>query len=303
VALVVATALAPTAAVAATAWFEADLRTALAGAAKVSVEAGSLPEIDAVAIGGRLVALTAPLLTAVAVTAIVVTLAQTGGSVLLGGRTERALLASPFRVNGPRSFAVLRAFLGCMAVAGIVVHVVASNVGDLARLAERPSYGARVAAGLAAQVALRAAMVGLALAGLDLLVTRAAWRRRLRMTRREVDRERREAEGDPRIAAARARATKEATDAAALGAVGAASIVVTGRAGAAVALCYDEGRDAAPRVVASGEGALGARVAEAGAYAGVPRVDDPDLASALRAVDVGDAIPPALYDPIAELLG
>jgi type III secretion system FlhB-like substrate exporter len=55
-------------------------------------------------------------------------------------------------------------------------------------------------------------------------------------------------------------------------------------------------------VVASGEGDFAARIVEAARQAGVPVVRDVPLARALLELEVGDAIPEALYQAVAEIL-
>jgi FlhB-like protein len=70
----------------------------------------------------------------------------------------------------------------------------------------------------------------------------------------------------------------------------------------ACALKYAEDEDGAPVVVASGEGDLAARIIKAARDYGVPIVRDVPLARALRELEVGDVIPEALYEAVAEIL-
>lgn len=70
---------------------------------------------------------------------------------------------------------------------------------------------------------------------------------------------------------------------------------------AAVALAYSA-RDAAPRVVAKGEGWLADEIVAVARAAGIPVRDSSRLAPALLRVDVGSAIPPALFVAVAEVL-
>ena len=65
----------------------------------------------------------------------------------------------------------------------------------------------------------------------------------------------------------------------------------------AIALQYDVG-DEAPRVVASGRGALAERIIERAKDADVPVHKDDKLAATLSKLDIGDAIPPELYEPV-----
>ncbi|MBN1141296.1 MAG: EscU/YscU/HrcU family type III secretion system export apparatus switch protein [Deltaproteobacteria bacterium] len=70
----------------------------------------------------------------------------------------------------------------------------------------------------------------------------------------------------------------------------------------AAALRYDASRNAAPVLVAGGRGAVAEKILELGKEAGVPVVEDPDLAEMLGAFPVGKEIPPELYRAVAEVL-
>lgn len=69
----------------------------------------------------------------------------------------------------------------------------------------------------------------------------------------------------------------------------------------AVALEYDPD-DAAPRVIASGRGALAERIIEKARESNVPIHQDDKLANTLSRLDIGDMIPPELYGVVAEIL-
>lgn len=69
----------------------------------------------------------------------------------------------------------------------------------------------------------------------------------------------------------------------------------------AIALSYDPD-DNAPVVVASGRGALAERIIERAKEAKVPVHEDDKLAETLSRLEIGDAIPPELYEAVAEIL-
>ncbi len=69
----------------------------------------------------------------------------------------------------------------------------------------------------------------------------------------------------------------------------------------AIALSYDP-NDNAPRVVASGRGALAERIIEKAQETNVPVHEDTKLADTLSRLEIGDAIPPELYEAVAEIL-
>ena len=69
----------------------------------------------------------------------------------------------------------------------------------------------------------------------------------------------------------------------------------------AVALAYNPDEDA-PKVIASGKGALAERIIEKAKEADVPVHRDDKLADTLSRLDIGDMIPPELYEVVAEIL-
>lgn len=69
----------------------------------------------------------------------------------------------------------------------------------------------------------------------------------------------------------------------------------------AVALRYDENKDAAPVIVASGLGYMAERIVEMANENGVPVYEDNSLATVLTQLDLGTAIPEELYQAIVEI--
>lgn len=70
----------------------------------------------------------------------------------------------------------------------------------------------------------------------------------------------------------------------------------------AVALRYERQKDEAPRVVASGQGLVAERMVELAREHGVAVQENAELAEALSSVELGTAIPEALYPVVAEVL-
>lgn len=68
----------------------------------------------------------------------------------------------------------------------------------------------------------------------------------------------------------------------------------------AVALQYD--RSGAPRVVAKGRGAIGAKIIAVARAHDVPIEENEVLAGALSSIELGDEIPEELYRAVAEVL-
>ena len=69
----------------------------------------------------------------------------------------------------------------------------------------------------------------------------------------------------------------------------------------AVALSYDEERNAAPIVVASGAGYLANKMLEIATEHNVPIYEDDSLATLLQRLDLGQEIPEELYNAIVDI--
>jgi flagellar biosynthesis protein FlhB len=305
VSFTVAVALAPAVAGALAAWATGAVRSAVSAAATPGVAA---PRFDPLGLATSVVALTAPVLFAAGIAGVVAHAVQTGGVIAAKRLSPDMARLDPFAglrqiVSPARLFAVARALAAAAAVGWLAWHALGAHGIDLARTEGRPSWIGVVVAETTGWLAWRAALVGLALGVVDLLVTRRAWLRKLRMTKEEVKREHRDAEGDPQVKAARERAYHELMAQAAAANVRGASVVVVNPTHIACALRYEPARDdEAPTVLAVGEGDLAARMVQIARDHGVPVVRDVPLARALAELQPGDVIPEALYEAVAEIL-
>lgn len=69
----------------------------------------------------------------------------------------------------------------------------------------------------------------------------------------------------------------------------------------AIAIEYDP-TDLAPKIVATGKGMVADRIIEKAKEADVPIHEDAKLAGTLSKLDIGEYIPPELYEVVAEIL-
>lgn len=69
----------------------------------------------------------------------------------------------------------------------------------------------------------------------------------------------------------------------------------------AIALEYNPDEEA-PKVIATGRGALAERIIEKAKESDVPIHRDDKLADTLSRLEIGDMIPPELYEVVAEIL-
>ncbi|MCR5676230.1 MAG: EscU/YscU/HrcU family type III secretion system export apparatus switch protein [Lachnospiraceae bacterium] len=70
----------------------------------------------------------------------------------------------------------------------------------------------------------------------------------------------------------------------------------------AVALGYDPSQDDAPRIIATGRGAIADRIIEQAQVHDIPIHEDNKLADTLSRLQIGEMIPPELYEVVAEIL-
>ena len=69
----------------------------------------------------------------------------------------------------------------------------------------------------------------------------------------------------------------------------------------AVALQYEKDYEA-PTVIATGKGQIAERIIEKATESDVPIYEDDNLAKTLSSLEIGDMIPPELYEVVAEVL-
>ena len=144
----------------------------------------------------------------------VVQLVQTGGFIAskkLTPKLERLNVFEGFKnlFSSVRAIAVLRALLAGSIVAYLAYRGLRDHAVDVAHVVGRSASSACSPGPIAHDACRDAALFGIAVGAVDLLVTRRSWIERLRMSKDEVKREYKESEGDPQLKAARERAHHE----------------------------------------------------------------------------------------------
>lgn len=256
---------------------------------------------------GMFLALAWPVAGAAMLGAVAATLLQTRGAITTKGLLPSLAKLSPvagfgrlFGAEGLLEF--LRTLLKIVTV-GAALWFVGKDLPGLAVLMEAPPAALLAAA---AEGAMRLTLATLAvfalLAGLDLLLVRHRHLERLRMTRQEVREEMKESEGDPMIRARLRQLRESKGRQRMMAAVPRATVVITNPTHYAVALSYEAGQSAAPRLVAKGADAMAARIREAAQAAGVPIVSEPPLARALYRLELETEIPAEHWDAVARII-
>ncbi|HET9626739.1 MAG TPA: EscU/YscU/HrcU family type III secretion system export apparatus switch protein, partial [Kofleriaceae bacterium] len=125
----------------------------------------------------------------------------------------------------------------------------------------------------------------------------------MKMGADEIKREHREQDGDPMVKGRRRQRMREMAKRRMATAVKSADVIVVNPTHYAVALRYDEHKDAAPVVVAKGVDEQAAKIRELAREHGIPVLSRPPLARALhKHVKEGRAVPSNLYRAVAEVL-
>jgi flagellar biosynthesis protein FlhB len=186
----------------------------------------------------------------------------------------------------------------------ISYRVVGSNLADAARFARMSPFESGLAGWADVERLLRQSVLAmLVVAGADYAVQKWRFLESLKMTKQEVKDDLKMTEGNPEIKARVRRIQMTMARKRMLAAVPKATVVVTNPTHYAVALEYRRSEMAAPRVLAKGRGFLAQKIKALARDHGVPTVENVPLAQSLyKTVEVGDFIPAALFEAVAEVL-
>lgn len=268
------------------------------------------PGAEAGRLAGRLLASAAlallPVLGATALAAVLATLAQTGPPRSAKGLRPDPSRLSPLaalrRIAGPQGLAELLRTLLKLAAVGWALWMAVDLPALGAALHATPGALLQAASAGAMRLLVTALLAFGALAALDLLWVRWRHLRGLRMSREELKEELKDTEGDPTMKARRRGIRESRARRRMLAAVPKAAVVITNPTHYAVALSYERGQAAAPRLVAKGVDAMAARIRAAAEEHGVPIVSNPPLARALYRLEPDTEIPPEHWQAVAEII-
>lgn len=190
----------------------------------------------------------------------------------------------------------------CIAIAGAIIMV-----KDAELLAGLPVLGVReglmAVGGLALELSIWILVVMLLIGVADWMFQRWHHTKQLRMTKQEVEDERKSSDGDPQVKGRRYRMMREIAAHRTRQAVPTADVIVTNPTHFSVAIKYDATLMRAPRVVAKGADHMALQIRQIASAHAVPILERPPLARALYyAVEVGHEVPPAQYEAVAEVL-
>ena len=125
----------------------------------------------------------------------------------------------------------------------------------------------------------------------------------LKMSKQEIKEEYKEMEGNPEIKQKIRQKQREASMRRMLSDVPKADVIITNPTHYAIAIQYDVKKAPAPIVIAKGQDFLAQRIKEVANENRIEIVENKPLAQALyKAADIGQQVPPELYQAVAEIL-
>ena len=161
----------------------------------------------------------------------------------------------------------------------------------------------QVIAGTVTDLGIRISLLYMIIAFADYAYQKAKFKKDMKMTKQEVKEEFKQQEGDPKVKGQIRQKMMEASRRRMMQDLPQADVVITNPTHYAVAIKYEPEVADAPIVVAKGEDYLAAKIKEVARENKVEIVENKPLARMLYAnVDVGQAVPPELYQAVAEVL-
>ena len=150
---------------------------------------------------------------------------------------------------------------------------------------------------------LRISAIYAVIAFADYIYQRRKFHKDMKMTKQEVKDEYKQSEGDPQIKGKIRQKMREASMRRMMADLPKADVVITNPTHYAVAIRYDPEIAEAPMVLAKGEGYLAQRIKQIARDNGIETVENKPLARMLyHNVEIGEAVPPELYQAVAEVL-
>lgn len=162
---------------------------------------------------------------------------------------------------------------------------------------------AEVIARLVFKVGIGVIAAFLIIAILDYVFQRKEFEKGIRMSKQEVKEEFKQMEGDPLLKAKLREKQRQLAIHRMMHSIPEATVIVTNPTHLAVALKYEADADGAPRVLAKGAGAIAERIKDKAQEHSIPIVEDKPVAQFIyKNVEIGQEIPPELYQSVAEIL-
>ncbi len=191
-----------------------------------------------------------------------------------------------------------------LVIAYVVYNALKDQWGMLVNLYSVSLYAAIALIGSTViELGLKISYFFLAIALFDYWYQKRKFAKDMKMTKQEIKDEYKQSEGDPHIKGKIRQKMREASQRRMMNDVPDADVVITNPTHLAVAIKYDRGNTEAPIVVAKGADYIAQKIKDIAKESDVEIVENKPLARMLYYnVEIGDEIPPELYQMVAEVL-
>lgn len=212
------------------------------------------------------------------------------------GFKQRFLKTQPYIELGKTIFKIsITAMIG-----GYILWTSREDLVNL--IAKPPEVVVTYTFSLVLEICLKIGITFFILGGLDFFLQRYLQRLDLRMTKRELQEEYKETEGNPLIKSQRQYLHREILSNNLAAAVREADVVLANPTHISIALKYERGKNIAPIITAKGADLMAAHIRQIASESGIPIKHDIPLANALFEFEIKDEIPEQLYEPVAAVL-
>ena len=209
------------------------------------------------------------------------------------------------KIISPQSiFELIKSILKIVFISYLAYTTVKDKIGLVYSLYEISLMSAVSAVGeIVINMGIKISTWYMIIAAIDYIYQKLKFKKDMRMSKQEVKDEYKNAEGDPNVRAQQRQRMRQATQRRMMQSVPTADVVITNPTHFAVALKYDADSGKAPIVVAKGEDFLAKKIKEIAKESNVEIVENKPLARMLyHNVELGEEIPPELYQAVAEVL-
>ena len=201
-------------------------------------------------------------------------------------------------------FELVKSILKIFVIVYVAYTSIRGHAQDIFILYEIPLMQAIMLCGtVIINAGLKISLVYLVIGLADFIYQKYRFNEDMKMTKQEVKDEFKNTEGNPEIKGRQRQRMREASRRRMMQDVPKADVVITNPTHFAVAIKYDAETSKAPVVLAKGEDYLAQKIKEAAREHYIEIVENKPLARMLYAnVDIGQEIPPELYQAVAEIL-
>ncbi|MDG9672325.1 type III secretion system export apparatus subunit SctU [Hahella sp. CR1] len=199
---------------------------------------------------------------------------------------------------------LLKSIVKILFLSILIYWVITANLNDISKL---PHCGSDCVMPFIGHLMLQLAMVSMfafvIVAVLDFLYQKHEHQKQLRMTKDEVKREYKDAEGNPEVIGQRKQIHREMLEGGMISQIKKASVIVTNPTHIAIGIYYDGDKRSLPTVILKAKNTTAQRVKKIAAKEGIPIMENIPLARALYAqAELENYIPSELIEPVAEVL-